>query len=139
MHTQTSAKEGGISDTEAAIELKETQAQQGEIQSQGEGQQTFVLPKEVQEMQSYLIMLVAAMVELEKKRKKRSYEDYLAEGDDGSVWMTYTIAHSKTFRLSTQTKENGTESRRKKCNYFLARILPNSSYAKTGVSYLNSG
>ncbi len=43
----------------------------------------FQLPKDLQQIQSYLIMLVAAMVQLEKRRRKKSYEDYLAEDEDG--------------------------------------------------------
>lgn len=42
------------------------------------------IPPDVQRVQAYLIMLVAAMVKLEKRRKRRSYEDFLAEDDDGS-------------------------------------------------------
>ncbi len=45
----------------------------------------FQLPKDLQQIQSYLIMLVAAMVQLEKRRRKKSYEDYLAEDEDGGT------------------------------------------------------
>eukprot|EP01118_Nematostelium_gracile_P008801 TRINITY_DN2923_c0_g1_i1.p1 TRINITY_DN2923_c0_g1~~TRINITY_DN2923_c0_g1_i1.p1 ORF type:complete len:508 (+),score=159.63 TRINITY_DN2923_c0_g1_i1:35-1525(+) len=41
------------------------------------------IPKEVERIQSALIILVAGLVMLEKRRKKRSYEEYLAEDDEG--------------------------------------------------------
>lgn len=42
----------------------------------------FELPKEIQQIQNYFIILVAAMVRLEKKKKKRSYEDFLNDNEN---------------------------------------------------------
>lgn len=47
--------------------------------------QNVPIPKEVEQIQSYLITLVAAIVKLEKRRRKRSYEDYVADDDDGNA------------------------------------------------------
>ena len=80
MSSTTEPKEEGELTEDSFKDVQQEDCQSVEI---GTEKTTTQLPKGVHEIQSYLIMLVAAMVQLEKRRKKRSYEDYLAADDDG--------------------------------------------------------